>query len=241
MSSGPIVSDLPKTSGIYAIRNTTNDKRYIGSAVNLRHRWNTHRSELRADEDHHNIHLQRAWNLYGEESFEFLVIDKCSIGLLLIREQLHMNLHPDSYNIAPIAGSCLGVKHTPETRAKNSAAKMGNTYRRGHKDTLEARANMSAAHMGVSHTPERNAKKSANMMGNTYRLGHKDTDETRAKKSVSHMGNTNAAGHVPSPESRAKNSAAHKGSKRTPEARANMSAAQTARWAREREARDAAT
>ena len=47
-------------SGIYCITNRKNGKIYIGSASNLRQRWNGHISDLRK-EKHKNRHLQRAW------------------------------------------------------------------------------------------------------------------------------------------------------------------------------------
>lgn len=34
------------TSGIYEIVNTTNQKKYIGSAVDIKARWRSHRHEL---------------------------------------------------------------------------------------------------------------------------------------------------------------------------------------------------
>lgn len=48
---------------IYAILNTINDKVYVGSAVNLRLRWNNHRSQLNLNK-HDCQHLQSAWNKY---------------------------------------------------------------------------------------------------------------------------------------------------------------------------------
>ena len=49
------------TSGVYQITNKVTGKFYIGSAVNFRKRWNTHKSCLRNNK-HANKHLQRAWN-----------------------------------------------------------------------------------------------------------------------------------------------------------------------------------
>ncbi len=39
--------EIPDTSGVYQIRCKSNGKIYVGSAVNLRARWDTHRRELR--------------------------------------------------------------------------------------------------------------------------------------------------------------------------------------------------
>lgn len=266
-SPAPIMSSnpLPKTSGVYAI--TKYDIIvYTGSAINLRQRWKKHKADLRRndpDDPHGNEHLQRSWNKYGESAFKCGVLEECPVDQLLIREQYYLDTLPDLYNICRIAGSRLGTTHTPEAReriraartgskatdeakANMSASKMGNTSRLGHKDTPEARANMSAARMGNTnllgyvHTPESKARMSESKMGNTNNLGHKDSDEVRAKKSAARMGNQNRLGQSPSSETRERLRQANTGRKHTDEARANMSIAQKARFAREREAKQIA-
>lgn len=105
---------LPRTSGIYQILCVPTGKVYIGSAVNLRQRHRDHLSALR-NNTHANRYLQRAWNKYGADAFEFSVLemveDKKS---LLVREQAWMdNIHccdrNVGYNISPTAGSLQGV------------------------------------------------------------------------------------------------------------------------------------
>ena len=63
-----------KNCGIYVIRNIVNDNIYIGSSVNIKKRFCQHRNSLRKNK-HHNKYLQRSWNKYGEENFEFVVIE----------------------------------------------------------------------------------------------------------------------------------------------------------------------
>lgn len=65
------------SSGIYGIRNIVNGKIYVGQTKDFKHRWREHVRELNHN-IHHNKHLQNAWNKYGEENFEFFVIEKCS-------------------------------------------------------------------------------------------------------------------------------------------------------------------
>jgi group I intron endonuclease len=73
-------------SGIYVIINKLNGKRYIGSSKSIHYRWNqSHRPQLR-DGNHCNRHLQSAWNKYGENQFEFQVLEECSKDFLLERE-----------------------------------------------------------------------------------------------------------------------------------------------------------
>ncbi|MEG7697747.1 GIY-YIG nuclease family protein, partial [Listeria monocytogenes] len=51
--------------GIYFIKNTINNKMYIGSStMKIYKRVQHHYSELKRD-NHKNKHLQNAWNKYG--------------------------------------------------------------------------------------------------------------------------------------------------------------------------------
>lgn len=64
------------TSGVYAISRISDSARfYIGSAACFQRRWNSHKSRLRAG-SHHSLALQRAWNKYGEQDFEFAMLEK---------------------------------------------------------------------------------------------------------------------------------------------------------------------
>ena len=63
-----------KKSGIYRIVNKINGRVYVGSAVNLISRKMDHWKTLRAHR-HRNRFLQRAWDKYGEENFDFVVIE----------------------------------------------------------------------------------------------------------------------------------------------------------------------
>lgn len=90
--------------GIYKITNTVNGKVYIGSSVDINGRLNSHRSDLRQNK-HGNQHLQKAWNLYGEESFIFDVIEECDPQTVRDVEQRYLdelftkNHKDDFYNI----------------------------------------------------------------------------------------------------------------------------------------------
>ena len=72
-------------SGIYAITNMTNNKKYVGQAGDIYWRWRHHKSDLRGNR-HHNKHLQNSWNMYGEDNFEFSIIEECPISMLDERE-----------------------------------------------------------------------------------------------------------------------------------------------------------
>lgn len=71
--------------GIYCIENTRDNKKYIGLSCDIHRRWHEHKSDLRNNR-HANIYLQRAWNVYGEEAFDFYVIELCEPGELCDKE-----------------------------------------------------------------------------------------------------------------------------------------------------------
>lgn len=66
---------MEKIAGVYCIKNKVNEKIYIGSSVNIHRRWCQHKRELR-NNVHCNYHLQKAWNKYREENFDFLILWK---------------------------------------------------------------------------------------------------------------------------------------------------------------------
>lgn len=105
--------------GIYKILNKLNNKSYIGSAVKISGRWGNHRKRLR-ENWHHSIYLQRAWNKYGEENFEFIIVEECAKEILLEREQFYIDTVKPEYNMSKIAGNCLGFKHSVESNLKKS-------------------------------------------------------------------------------------------------------------------------
>ena len=99
---------LVQEAGIYKIRNNITSDFYIGSAANLRYRWYNHRNALGANR-HSNQHLQSAWNKYGADAFEFIVIELCEKSKLLEREQFYIDSESPAYNINRIASSPLGI------------------------------------------------------------------------------------------------------------------------------------
>jgi len=139
-------------SGIYSITNTKNHKQYIGSAVYIVHRWGSHRYYLRTNK-HANKHLQAAWNKYGEDAFEFSVLELCEIPQLLAREQSYFDREHPEYNKAPVAGSQLGYKFDIAVIARMSAVRRGKykgaaSWNYGRKASAEARLKMSLAKRG---------------------------------------------------------------------------------------------
>lgn len=109
--------------GIYYIKNKINNKYYVGQAKNIKRRWNREKQELRRDDNAWNIHLQRAWRKYGEDNFEFFIIETCMPEQLDEREQFWVSFYDsynNGYNQSLGGGGVSGWKHTAESRAKIS-------------------------------------------------------------------------------------------------------------------------
>ena len=112
-------------SGIYIITNAMTGSQYVGSAVNFNKQWATHIRDLKKG-SHHSRYLQRAWDLYGEDAFEFDVILRCAPDRCIVHEQEEIDFFKPAYNMCQIAGSTLGKKHTAaaKNRTPEHAAKL---------------------------------------------------------------------------------------------------------------------
>ena len=123
-------------SGIYIIENTINNKKYVGSAKNIKKRWYQHKYTLN-NNSHDNLYLQNAWNKYGENNFKFGVLEEVEPEKLIEKEQHYINLLNAcnkivGYNLAPTAGNTLGFKFSEESKLNMSLLKKGKPSVRGN-------------------------------------------------------------------------------------------------------------
>ncbi|MEP7036926.1 MAG: GIY-YIG nuclease family protein [Acidobacteriota bacterium] len=79
--------ETPRPTGVFQIRNTTNEKVFVGSSMNLDGIFNRHRFALNAG-SHASKDLQKDWNELGAESFAFEILEEIEPreGLDLKRE-----------------------------------------------------------------------------------------------------------------------------------------------------------
>jgi group I intron endonuclease len=116
--------------GVYCIENLINHKKYIGQSIDVYNRWNAHKNALNGNR-HRNIYLQRAWNKYGEDSFNFYIIEECSSDIIDELEKHYIDMFNSTYNQYGynIESGGNANKQIPiETREKMSEAKNGKYF-----------------------------------------------------------------------------------------------------------------
>ena len=199
------MKNIQNVPGIYAITNTANNKKYVGSAKKSRDRLVRHLSQLRSG-THCNKRLQHAWSKYTESTFSFSVVELVDDPINLIsREQFWIDYFGSAnrntgYNICPTAGSHLGRKSTLSSRKKMSLARLGikrspeiglkiSASLKGRTLAPATLARMSAANMGKKQTAEHIAARVTKIVGRTY------SAEVRARVSAALTGRSFSTEH----------------------------------------------
>lgn len=172
-----------------------NGKIYIGQSSNLQKRKNQHFNELRKG-THGNIYLQRSFNKYGEDSFNYQILTEGDFTDEELNElecmyiQLfgsHLHTQGRGYNLAFGGNTRRGFKHTIETRKKMSESRIGekNGFY-GKKHTEETKRKIVAnTDYSVFQTSEYRQKMSEIMTGRVF------TEEHRQNKSNAQRGGKN--------------------------------------------------
>ena len=143
---------------IYQIKNKVNGKIYIGSTANIKRRWADHIYLLDRN-IHHSLKLQRAWNKYGKDSFEFSILEEFESdneGDKYVREQYYLDLYKSynrdiGFNISKNALAPMdGRHHSEETKRKFSETRKGKNHPwYGKHHTEETRKKISESNKGI--------------------------------------------------------------------------------------------
>jgi group I intron endonuclease len=109
---------------IYKILTKSNNKIYIGSAINFKKRKESHLKDLK-NNNHHSKYLQRVYNKYGKNNLEFSILTEIFDKKYLLKEEqywldYYQPFGKNGYNSCKIAGSMLGFKHSEKTKQKIS-------------------------------------------------------------------------------------------------------------------------
>ncbi len=128
------------TVGIYQILNKLTNESYVGQAINIESRWKEHIILL--DKNKHiytgsknNSILQNAWNKYGKENFEFIILEECLEDELNNKEiywiayyNCNRNKTNMGYNLTDGGNGARGYKYTDKDKLKVSQANKGRIH-----------------------------------------------------------------------------------------------------------------
>lgn len=187
--------------GIYKIQSKIKPERiYIGSSVDIYHRWRLHKERLELNKSH-SPKLQNHYNKYGKIDLQYSILLSCEKEDLLKIEQYFIDSYNPFFNICKIAGNHLGRKCSAESIARMKIAKShtSDESRKRMSEAAKIRKNTVKRIMS-EETKEKIRQKN---MGNKWNLGRKITEEQRLRR----------LGRIVSPKTRLKISLAHKGKK----------------------------
>lgn len=176
-------------SGIYGIKNIVNGKIYIGQTIQpFYKRYQLHDWKLRSNQ-HDNAHLQYAYNKYGENNFEFIIIESAKIwdrDELNELEIKYISLYKDlnlSYNILNGGDGHLGVPLSDEAKKKIGNKNRQHMLGRKHSEATKEKMRQSSPHKKMSEENKQKLKE--------IRTGTKHSEEVKLKMKKSHLGSKN--------------------------------------------------
>jgi group I intron endonuclease len=163
---------------IYKIINVVTDDFYVGSAVNHKRRKWEHWTSLKKQK-HHCVKLQQAWDEYGEDAFEFVIIEEVSDDDLLTVEDIYLGVNAGQLHCYNTALST----QIPSSTQREVREKISQSLK-----TLYANNPSIHPRMGRKHTEETRLKivearaaSDKNKGENHYRYGKTVSEETRKK------------------------------------------------------------
>lgn len=179
---------------LYTITHKLSGRIYIGWSINVRIRWQNHRSNK------DNNYIANAIRKYGKDSFDWLVIkdgltdDEAKmeeVYWIANRREYGIKL----YNLTDGGEGTAGLKISDEAKKKMSLAKIGSVpYNKGVPMPESTKAKI----RGYHHSDEQKKKWSA------IRRGKKSSEETKRKQSLALIGKPSSNKGKPWSEARRK-------------------------------------
>ena len=187
--TGELNQTLKHKSGIYCWYNNKNGKIYIGSAKILLNRILDY-TQNQYLKDRSDTLIVKALKKYSLRSFTLYILELISPdkASLLEAEQKYIDLFVPEYNLAKIAGSSLGTKHTEETKQKIRTLKLGTKHSKETRELMSiTRKGEYNSFFGKTHTNEtkETLKKYALNRTKSHNKGYKVTlTDTKNKAKV---------------------------------------------------------
>lgn len=179
------MKEIYRTAGVYRIKNKINNKSYIGKTMmNFGDRWDHHRSLLRHN-NHHNKDLQKDWNKFGAENFEFSVIRICdSEDEANHFEELFVSAEKDAglaYNVSPGGTKPYNYgKHLSED-VKRKIGEKNRINMTGKKASEETRKKMSESQKARAASESEEERRQRVKAASNARRGLKMSDDTKER------------------------------------------------------------
>lgn len=171
-------------SGIYCIENLINSKKYIGKSYDIEKRWLNHKTKL-SNKIHENNHLQKSWNKYGQENFNFYIIEECPKEKLIEKEIFYISYFDtkvNGYNMTDGGDGAYGYTHSIEAKQKISTSnKKRIISEKTKKKMSESLKRRKVWNKGVSVSKEAKEKMSKAKIGKKY------SEDTKRKMSISRI------------------------------------------------------
>jgi group I intron endonuclease len=171
-----------KAPGVYQIRCMSSGNSYVGSSINIQKRWYLHRSDLR-HENHHSLVLQRAYNKYGSNAFEWIILEIVEdTAQLRTREQYWIdNIKPRYNRTFTVNQHCLGRKNGPCKEETKEKIRQKVT---GFRHTAETKALMASLQKGKKKNLSPEQRERRREQARKANTGKKRTLEQRQQISM---------------------------------------------------------
>lgn len=158
---------------IYRIRNLRDGCVYIGQSLDIKERIRSHKLLLNKN-SHSNVHLQRAYNKYGRESFEISTILICESDFLDFYETAIISLYKQ-------VGKCYNLDGRRNKAVSEETRRKQSSWQIGRKLSEETCKKISAALKGKTRIikEETRRKISKTLMGHKYNPTGEDDPKSK--------------------------------------------------------------